>query len=79
MTTQQPVLAAIDFSDAADEALRHVRLRTQALPPVLDYEAATIVQKEYEIVKGDVDAAMARARWCTWSGASLRWRGFSSG
>jgi xanthine dehydrogenase molybdopterin-binding subunit B len=29
--------------------------------PVLEYEAATVVQKSYEILKGDVDAAMAKA------------------
>jgi len=45
----------------ADAALRHVRLRTEPLAAVLDYEKATVVQKSYEITKGDVDAAMAKA------------------
>lgn len=59
---EEPVaIVAAPTAALADEALRHVRLRTEPLPAVLDYEAATVVQKSYEIVKGDVDAAMARA------------------
>ncbi len=45
----------------ARAARDHVRLRTEPLPPVLDPLASEIAFARYEIVKGDVEAALAGA------------------
>ena len=59
---EEPVaIVAAPTAELAEDALRHVRLRSEPLPAVLDYEASTVVQKTYEILKGDVDAAMTKA------------------
>jgi len=42
-------------------ARRAIRLRTEPLPPVLDVEASGQTFAHYELARGDVDAAMARA------------------
>ncbi len=58
----QPVaLVAAPDRATLRAARRAIRLRTEPLPPVLDVEVSDQVFARYELARGDVDAAMARA------------------
>src|SRR5918999_3430950 len=54
------LLAAAD-RPTLHEAKRHVRLRTEPLPPVFDPLASEQVFAHFEITRGDVEAALASA------------------
>ena len=55
------VLIAAPTLELAREAARHVRLETEPLASVLSLDQATHVFKQFEIKKGDVEAALAAA------------------
>src|SRR5262249_14585240 len=54
-------LVAARTREVAREAARHVRVEPEPLEPVLSLEQATHVFKQFEIKKGDVEAALAGA------------------